>query len=136
MFHRARFRIAILPIFAPDRHRRPRPSFREKEGGFGSAISAANYQRLFAHVRIGIDEAMMDLRQVFTGTVQSPRVLHRTNREQDRSGSIGSLAFGAVKTAGQRLDRESFIKITANSDNLFARVNPQVVIENEMNVMR
>src|SRR6266699_3729178 len=69
VFHSSLLRIAILPILAPDGHRRARALFGEKKSGFGRTITATNHERVFANVGIGFNKEMVNLPQLLTRNI-------------------------------------------------------------------
>src|SRR5882762_6242160 len=100
MLHSAGFRIAVVPVFTPDGHRRARTFFGKKQGSFSGAVAAADDQGFLTDIGIRLDEAMMNFRQVFTRHIQTPRSGHRTNREEQtpRLVSRSGLLAERVKT--------------------------------------
>jgi hypothetical protein len=135
MLHRPRLRIAVLPIFAPDGHGRARTFFGQKQSSFSGAVAAANDERLFAHISIRIDEAMMDFGKIFAGDVQMTWILHRANGEQNVARAIGALFVTTWKCQDTRPNRELVISLAHDVGYFLGCVNAQVVIKHEMNVV-
>ena len=136
MLHRAGFRIAVLPIFAPNRHRRARAFFGKEQRCFGGAVAATDNEHFLSDIRIRINESMMDLRQVFAGAIQVTRILHRAHREQNGAGLVSILVVTRAKAAAVCAHGEALVKIAAYIDYFFARADFEIVVENKMNVVR
>ena len=136
MLHRARFRIAVLPIFPPDSHRSTRPFLRKKQRCFCGTIAATHNQRILPHVRIGLDETMMHFGQIFARHIQPPWMFRRTDRKQNVSRVISIFLFATVKASATRSHYEVIEIDTVDINNFFAGVDPQIAIEHKMNVVR
>src|SRR6185369_8408541 len=135
MFHRAGFRIAILPILAPDGHRRARALSRKKQCRFCGAVATTDDQCFPAHIWIRLDKTMMYLWQVFAGNVKTPRELHRPHRKKHVASVIGFPLRAAVDVSADGADYEA-ICIRLNAGDFLGCVDTQIAIENEMKVMR
>jgi hypothetical protein len=125
----------ILPILAPDGHRRARSLFRKKQGRFGRAVAAAYDQCFPANIWIRLDKAMMNFWQVFAGNVKAPRKLHRAHRKKHVASVIGFLLRASVDASTVRANVEA-ICLRLHARDFLACVYAQIAIENEMNVMR
>ncbi len=87
----ALLRIGILPILTIDRECRVDTLLRQEERRLSCRIAAAYDQRPFLYPRIRLAKMIEHMRQILARHVELPRIIHRTDSEENVRGLV--LAF-------------------------------------------